>query len=355
MRDPKTGTVYVDNTTLGTVARCETAAALKGALGYTVLEEAHALEIGTVTHEIMADYLAQRYNAELCLKKYELLWGPYSKFYALDNVPSPSMPNPHYRLSLTNTLPILREWFERRPLESFPFSINPNMVEIGFAVPLIDECVCGHVEAEHKERGCRFRPTCGCTEYRPAFVFWGRADAVVQAQHDLSLYVLDHKTTGRITSYWADQFLNDSQMSGYIWAIQKTLGQHLAGIFINAIEFSVLPGSNRKCNDHGTVYAECGPMHMKEQLLVFTRSPTQLDQWHRDAVRLARQYQAILDATESNEDVLKQPMRGTFHKSCTFCDFKRFCQAERPMELIDSMLEYRPWVPFELKEKENAA
>jgi hypothetical protein len=40
-------------------------------------------------------------------------------------------------------------------------------------------------------------------------------------------------------------------------------------------------------------------------------------------------------------------MEGTFYGACTNCAFKDWCAAERPIDLIDSMLTLDPWSPFE--------
>lgn len=334
------GSVYVDNTTLRSVQRCESEAALRHVLGFTVQEEAHALECGTATHEAMADYF-RGWPASYALKHYELLYRGYSEDNLLDHL--------GHRLSYTNTSKILEEWFTLHPLHSFSFSVNPKLVEVGFEIPLSDECVCGHSEADHRDQGCRYRGACKCPCYAPAFIMWGRLDAVVQSDHDGALYVLDHKTTGRIQPYWTDKFRNDSQMSGYVWAAQKTLGMTVSGVYINAIEFSKLPSDPvRKCREHGVVYAECGIHHMKSQLLIYTRSPEQLEEWRQTAIKLARQYRTLLQTIPDLQSALTETrMEGTFTDACGFCSFNKFCQANRPAQYADTMLVHQPWRPYE--------
>jgi len=135
-------------------------------------------------------------------------------------------------------------------------------------------------------------------------------------------------------------------MTGYVWAAQETLGQTITGVFINAIEFSKLPDSNRKCPTHGVFYYECGIHHSKAELLIYTRSLDQLDQWKTDAIRLARKYLALARATSKIEDIGSVAMQGTFHGACGFCDFKDFCGANRPLHMAKSMLIHKPWRPF---------
>jgi len=333
------GTVYVDNTTLRSVAECDSEAALRHVLGYTVADDKFAMECGIAVHEVMADYF-QGNPASYCLQKFELLYRGYSEDNGLD-----SSMHLSYRLSWTNTDKILTEWFETHSLASFNFSVNPKLVEVGFEIPLSDDCVCGW-PAQHVGR------LGNCHEYRPAFVMWGRLDAIVQSQHDGAIYVLDHKTTGRLTPYWTEKFRNDSQMSGYVWAAQKTLGMPVVGVYINAIEFSKLPNDPvRKCREHGVVYAECGIHHMKSELLIYTRSPDQLDEWRRTALTLAKRYRTLLQQVPDLNAVLTQTrMQGTFTGACGFCSFSKFCQAGRPVHYADAMLVHAPWRPYEKKE-----
>ena len=334
------GTVYVDNTTLRAAARCDTELVLRHGLDYTTSDEAPQLECGIATHEILADHLKGR-DANYCLAKYELLYRGYSEDIGLENPE-----HKFHRLSWTNTDKILKEWLERHPLSSFSFLVNPKLVEVGFQIPLDNECVCGHQQGEHHLEICVH---CPCTSYRPAFVFCGRLDAIVQAQHDNGLYVLDHKTTGRIADYWTEKFRKDSQMTGYVWAAQKTLGQPIIGVFINGIEFSKLPSDPvRKCRNHGVPYLECGPMHMKSELLIYTRTPDQLEQWRQDAIKLARRVRDL--CSKPDPSLTSVAMQGTFHDACGFCNFSRFCDAGRPTHYVAAMLTKQPWRPFDIAE-----
>lgn len=346
------GTCYVDNTTLRAAAQCESEVALRHVLGYTIPEEAHQLECGIATHEVLADYFRGK-PASYVLRKYELLYRGYSEEYGLERDD-----HPLHRLSWFNTSAILAEWIETHPMGSFGFLVNPKLVEVGFSIPLTDECVCGHPLDKHKDGvpgGCMWRGRCKCLGYRPAFVMWGRLDAIVQAEHDRALYVLDHKTTGRLTPYFTDKYRMDSQMSGYVWAAQQTLGQAVTGIYINAIEYSKLPRDPvRKCRQHGVVYAECGIHHMKSELLIYTRTPDQLEEWRKSALQLARKYRDLARRIPDLEAALTDTrMEGTFTGACGFCSFSKFCQANRPQQYAESMLVHSPWRPFELEEENN--
>lgn len=335
------GTVYVDNTTLRAMARCDTESTLRHVLGYTVQEDAHALECGIAVHEVLADYMKGE-SAEFCLQKFSLFYEGYSGDHGLQDIK-----HPMFRLSHGNVEKCLAQYFDTHSLNSFPFSVDPDLVEVGFELPLSDECVCGHSETKHAGGGCQYRGRCDCTEYRPAFVMWGRLDAIVQAQHDNSLYVLDHKTTGRMSPFWSETFTNDSQMSGYVWAAGVTLGQPISGVFINGIELAKLPSDPvRKCKEHGVVYAECGILHGKSELLIYTRNQAQLEEWRQTAIGLARDYRNLIGRVKSIQDLPSVRTQGTFHGACGWCNFNKFCRAQRPIHYADSMLVHRPWRPY---------
>jgi hypothetical protein len=137
-------------------------------------------------------------------------------------------------------------------------------------------------------------------------------------------------------------------MTGYVWAATRTLGQPVVGVFINGIEYSKLPSDPvRKCRTHGVPYLECGPQHMRSELLIYTRTPDQLEQWRMDAIRLARKYRELC---RHPQDLTAVSMQGTFHDACGFCNFSRFCDAGRPSHYINAMLVKQPWRPFEIEE-----
>lgn len=337
------GTAYVDNTTLAAVQACKTKAALRHVLDLVAgNEESACLDAGSAAHDALAMYF-QGQQAEDCLRYFDLTYKPLVEDAGFEDPK-----HRFHRLSWPNLHNILEQWFEDHLMGSFPFSVDPELVEVGFEMPLSNGCVCGHTQDVHTNKnGCRYRAVCKCEGYRPAFVFWGRADAVVQSRHDDALYVLDHKTTGRIGSYWAEKFRLDSQLSGYTWAIRETLGMPIAGAYINAIEFSTLPSdSSRKCRLHDVKFEECGSFHMKSSLLIYDRSEYQLKTWQGMALSLALQYRELGETVKKVEDIHQVPMDGVFNNACGFCSFSDFCRAGRPEHYQDTMLKYSPWRPY---------
>ncbi len=285
-------------------------------------EFAAPLVCGSATHEALAEYFRGKSAAE-ALAVYETLYRDASVLHGLDDPQHPlgldDPKHPLARLSYSNTRAILAEWFETHPLRAFPFRVRPEHVEVGFSVSLADDV---------------------------AFV--GRLDAIVEG--DDGWYVLDHKTTGRLSPATAERYRMDSQMSGYVWAAQQTLGLPIRGVYINAIEYALLPKSTRSCKTHGVPYYECGPLHARSELLLFTRTPDQLDAWRQSALALAERYRALQNSVQTLEDLTAVPQEGTFSGACGQCLFQRFCAAGRPVAYGHAMLTHQPWEPFPIKE-----
>jgi len=63
--------------------------------------------------------------------------------------------------------------------------------------------------------------------------FYYRTDAVIAWRG--SLYLLEHKTTSQLGANYFKKFANDGQITSYIWAVGKQLGQQPKGAVINAI------------------------------------------------------------------------------------------------------------------------
>lgn len=304
--------LVVDNSLLKDTV-CTTKALLRHKHGYTSREDSAALKAGSAAHAALAAYFDPQAD----------LGGPLWRPRALDvlkrdyaawshaNVP------PDNRLSYENVSRILGAWFDAHPIDSFPFKVRH--VETGFSFVLTDWLtICGRIDMDAE-------------------------------MSDGSLYVVDHKSTGNITPWWLAAFRLDSQFSTYVSGMIEHLGgSKVAGGIVNAIEFSKIPASNTKCRQHGTPYAECGVQHVvdRSQMITVDRTPRQLAQWRRDAIKNARKYRDACEMYPELRDITRAPMEGTFYGACTNCSFKDFCEAGRPMDLVDSMLVVDRWEPF---------
>ena len=306
------GPIYIDGSTLDAVASCSTEAVLRYVLDYTSREERAELNAGNAVHGALAAWFAD--------EKRDDVLGIFNTAYyawATENVPADD------RLSYGNVYKIMSTWLDNHPVQSFPFQVRKENIEVGFSFPLDD----------HNE-----------------FVWVGRMDLLGDDLRGNQLFVVDHKTTGRISHYWAKKFRLAASLTGYIWAAQQHVGDtQVTGAYINAIELAKLPSdATRKCKEHAVPYTECGMLHAKAQLIgPFTRTPQQIDEFKKTAIYLGRKYKSLLQRFSDVRRLHRVRMQGTFTNACSFCSFYEFCVNGRPIERVDSYLQKEPWEPFE--------
>lgn len=302
----------VDNSTLRAVARCTTEAVWRYVLGYTSIEEGAPLRAGSAVHEALDMWGKNGGDKRLGLAAL------YSyKQWADEHVQTGD------RLGFDNVRAITGQWMDDHPPERLPFHLERATFETEFTIPLIDD-----------------------------IEFAGRLDGIVHNKVDNRWYVLEHKTTGHITSYWKQQFQMSSQVTGYIEAASIIKGEPVVGAYINAIELSSLPGAGEtasyKCTIHKVPRAECRLRHVKGELIVTQRNPQQRQEWRETAIKLAKRFRK-LRAVYGVGDVAHlisaadAPQEGLFHGACTFCTFAKFCQAGRRLDMVESLLVKEPW------------
>ena len=343
----KNGTLWVDNTVLRAANTCDLQALLRHGFGFVEPEGHAAAQAGTSLHDGQALYYRTG-DPELALKAFRASYRPHAK--KIDPAGRQA------KLSLENTTAIYREWLAQHPIHDSilynnagnpVFRIDPELVEIGLQWPLDARCVCGASSKAHKEKSST------CKTYRPRTMFYGRADAIVEHLTSGHWYVNDHKSTGWLTALFVKKFQLGSQMSGYTWAGDKhALGRQVIGAIITAIEFKDLPSSDRKCSEHGMVYAECGPQHAKFETILVDRTPTLLTEWRKTAIELAERYRALLEAYpayEKDVDLTKVRSRGMFSdEACVWCDFASgFCMRKRPTKELGALYAVEPWRPYD--------
>jgi hypothetical protein len=314
--DPKS-ILYIDNSTAKAEARCSTEVMLRYAWGYVTPEDRAALRAGTAYHQMAEVHFKGGSYAE----SLEAFQNSY-RTWSYDNVAA------HDRLSYDNLVRIVSRWLEQNPVATRPYIVTPSLIEVGFAFPLVDD---------------------------GSIIFCGRLDGVVEYQG--ALWVLEHKTTGQISAPWLDAFSLDSQLSGYIWAAQQHVGKPVAGAFLNAVEFSKLPGgitpggqAPKRCPTHKVLYDECGDLHATFQTVVVSRTPDQLEEWRKSMLHLARRYEAKRDRFPTIESLPNVRMQGMFNAGtvCRWCSFRDFCKLGRPMSYItDGNLVLDPWSPYD--------
>jgi len=312
------GPIHCDNSILSAVAECSTQAVLRYILDYASVEERATLRSGDAGHQALAMHLRGFPDAYV-LAHFQDLYAEWAN----ENV------MPDDRLAYWNVARVLARYLETHPLDGLPFTADPKLVEIGFGYPLDDA---------------------------GEFMFVGRMDAIVHSKaHDFP-FVLDRKFRGQISDWWKRQFKLSSQLSGYVWAAERHTNHPIGGAFIDAIQLSKLPSDDsRKCKEHGVVYAECGDLHAKFDLFPVTRTPDEIEEWHKTAIHLAKRFRDLLYKYGDISVIQKVRTQGKFNGSCTFCGFYDFCATGRQQSMVDSMLVQDPWHPWQLRDQPTLA
>lgn len=296
----------VDNSTLRAVARCTTEAVWRYHLNFAPVEEGLPLLVGSAVHAALDTYFKNEGDVRLAL-------GVLKQEYADFATP---IRDEDSRMSLANVTAILTQWFAEHPLDRVPWVMDGASFEQTFAIDVPDTDI----------------------------EFCGRLDGIVRHRTDGRWYVLEHKTTSRVTSYWSQKFQTSSQLTGYIWAGGQLKSVPIVGAFINAIELSQLPSDPvRRCATHKTKYAECGALHAKSEIMITQRHPAQVAQWLQDMLRLTKRFRAAKARFPDRATALSAPQEGMFHDACVFCGFNKFCASGRREELVESLLVQRPW------------
>lgn len=304
------GPIYLSASMLEAMS-CSTKAVLRYVLHYTDREERAELNAGSAVDKAVSAWFEGKRRND-CLG----IFNTEYHAWATENVADDD------RLSYSNVYKVLSTWLDNHPIESFPFRVRKKNIQVAFSFPINDE-----------------------------FVWGGRMDLLADDLRDSHLYVVDTKTTGRISHYWARKFRLSAQITGYIWAAQQhTSETNVTGAYINAIELSKLPSDpSRKCKDHAVPYIECGHLHAKAELIgPFTRTPHQIEEFKKTAIHLGQRYKSLLQRFGDVKRLHKVRTQGAFHNDCPFCPFYEFCANDRPIEHVDSYLqkvEREPFVP----------
>lgn len=305
--------LQVSNNLLGAVAKCDTMTVLRYGLMRESPGEAPALRSGSAVHTALEVWWkgGTRKEALVALRKEYKEW-------AIENI----NPEDKYqsRFSWENVRAIVGYYLERYPLSSLPFKVDPNLVEVSFAVPLTKS---GDVEL------------IGIMDAGP----------VRDRRNPRRLDGVDHKTTGSIQAPWfLPQFRMGSQMTGYLWAMRQLVPEKVIGMYVNAIQLSKLPGWDtplKKCRTHGLPYEECQVEHLTTQLILIERTEEQMVAWKRDSIRLARRFQELMELYPKAEQIGKVSQQGKYNGACGFCDYAEFCFAGRPVDRLESMTKPR--------------
>lgn len=309
----RTGKLYVDNSILSTLATCETQAMMRYGYSLAPGETSRApLQAGSAVHKALEAHFVGD-TLWVCL---DILEREYAA-WARANVPEGD------RLAYDNVREVVKSWIYHHPLERLPYQVmidvdGTPMAERKFAYPLA-----------------------------PGIDFVGAIDLVGTRTDGQGVILIDTKTTGRVDQMFLEGFHLSSQMSGYAWALEQMLGRPITSIYINVVDMRLVPSSpTRKCRDHKTVYAECGYLHMNHQLAgPYYRSEALLKRWHKNAVRLAKQWKTLLDNNaDETYNIGRVAQSGMFrYQVCNRCEFSNFCRTGRKVD--QSNLVPEVWYP----------
>jgi len=324
------GRTYLDNTLARSAHACSLQMVLRHVLHWNSRDATSYLRAGTAAHEAYAywntliceghAYDSAREGANAVFAG---AYQPYSnEWVGADD-----------RMHYENLATILDEWFTTRA-GKLPWVVpDKRLIEVGFAYPLDDA---GRVIA------------------------YGRMDEIGRDRHDGAWVPVDLKTTGRIDQAWTDQWTLDPQITHYTWAALQHV-PHMRGFYINGIEFSRLPQSDRKCPTHGLKYHECGRAHLRAEVVgPIDRTPALLDRWRADALRAAEKYTFYARAYDpanvgTTPDLSNVECEGPFVGACRFCTFKDWCRLGQRAEMLPAMFVQDEWHPYDPRAFEGAS
>lgn len=325
------GVLYVDNTTLSTLATCPTKAMVR--YGYNLKPNgwsAAPLQAGIAIHQaIEAHYTGGSLDHVL-----QVLQDAYYE-WAVANVDITD------RLGYNNVKDCVESWVLRNPVTELPYTIPTNdHVEMPFDLQLNPK--------------------------DPSIRFVGRIDALVSRKlgHDIdspyiardALYVLDTKSTGQPFGRYEAQFYLSPQLTGYTWAAQQMFPEaQIVGCYINIVHTYMIPRQSGKCRKHNVSYDECRFLHPNHMLIgPLLRSKGELEEWRIDAYALALRWknmlmeQGLLEGrTRSLWDMRLVPQYGKFvYQACSLCELLDFCRTGRRVQAYE--FEEDEWIPGDL-------
>lgn len=239
-----------------------------------------------------------------------------------------------HRLSWSNTSAIVLHYLRHNPPSRFPFTVLPQFVEEPIRVPL---------------------------PWNEEEDLVAVVDLVGVMRDTEDFCIVDHKSTFRITDDWRLKWNYDPQLSLYLFATALALRQPVARgmAFINAIEFSKLPTSNRKCATHNVPFVECRMAHVNTTLLgPFLRPPEVISNWRTTAYSLwltrkinKSSFRKVLEDTTGFASwvvVKNAPQEGLYNDGCKWCQFREFCQGGKSRDYYQNVLTAKKPSPITL-------
>jgi hypothetical protein len=299
----------VSNSALNTIG-CSVKALLR--YGFKVLsrESVFHMQVGTAVHKGIACYFKT---------------GDANKAYQKFLEAFPEGQAPEDRLALDNVGVIVHHYLHET-LKHFPYYVHKSLIEIWF------EQIMGWDSVESGGDG-------------GPIVLVGRIDLMPEDPVSKAMMVLDWKTTGRMSDWWLKKWRMDSGLNGYAWAAREFMpGSVFPGNVIGVVELPKLSMPGKKCKKHGVDYGECRKFHPQHQVFSVSSEPHMIEEWRRSALWGAKRLKALIrdyGPRNGKEGVKYVRMLGKFNGMCVFCEYQDFCLADRPVEWIGTVLQYK--------------
>ena len=156
-------------------------------------------------------------------------------------------------------------------------------------------------------------------------LFVGRVDGLVNWNG--RLFVLEHKTTSRVTQAYMDKWRMDFQTPGYVYAIRELTGLPIVGTLINVAAWhkNIVPDK--------TFFR-----------VPVTRNPGQMKMWKTQTIRWYQKYQ---EARESGEWDMNDGSCTMYNQVCPYMDICCATNPETQKTIIENNYICRPWAPLE--------
>jgi len=208
----------IDNFALTMFQTCPAKYFLRMHEGWTSKRKSGALGFGGALHEGLATWYRTRDKGQALL--------------AIDEAWPANLPIDDWRTK-EKCLQTMIEYMKHYPVETFKIIGLPDtpLVEQTFTIHTGMYLPCeraGCVVATNKDE-----EWCLCGLKREPIEYGGIFDTGVEWAGNE--YVLEHKTTSQLGTYYFNQFKPNNQVTGYLWALGQLTGRKPSGAIINAI------------------------------------------------------------------------------------------------------------------------
>lgn len=182
----------------------------------------------------------------------------------------------------------------------------------------------------------------------PGVTFFGTLDAVVENERG-EIWIIESKTTGWLREEMKQYWTHSSQGMGYWALVSYIYGKEPKGIVWNVVQIEKVPpydgNMQRKCQKHSVKYEECQSLHVTQALIgpiVYRKD--QIDHWKQQVKYGVNKFDFLQGTPRKN--ICSIETEGQFtYPGCGTCEFKDWCWAGRPVELMESMMEEYVWPP----------